>query len=116
MKIALGVFRLSGRHGGPTILLVVSVFLFIAVLAFKSSGQSTQRLMAQDDQEECHPWQYRDRNGICQDKPHVIHHHGDYDPQLGEECWVECLCQEGLAPGGNGCSPCSYVGTVCIAH
>src|SRR5213082_754589 len=116
MKTAQSILRLIGRQGGPAILLVVSVSLLIALLPFRSSGQSAQRLMAQDDQEECQRWQYRDRNGDCVDRRDTFRPSGDYHPHSGEQCWVECLCHEGQFPGGNGCSPCSYVGLVCIGH
>ncbi len=67
----------------------------------------------QDKDEECHPWQHKDENGNCVDNSNVTHHHGHYEPQPGETCWVECLCEEGQSPSDSSCSPCSYVGMVC---
>jgi hypothetical protein len=67
----------------------------------------------QDSCEQEHPWQHT-VNGKCVDKPGTIHHSGDYEPVAGEECWVECLCYEGQYPTGESCSPCSFVGMVCI--
>jgi len=67
----------------------------------------------QPDEERCQPWQYRDEDGHCKDRPGVHHHHGHYDPQPGETCWIECLCREGQAPSGNSCGSCSFVGMVC---
>lgn len=67
----------------------------------------------QQGNDQCQPWQHKDENGNCVDNPNVVHHHGDYTPEPGETCWVECMCQEGEYPSGNSCSPCSYVGMVC---
>jgi hypothetical protein len=47
------------------------------------------------------------------DNPGTTRHHDHYDPQPGEECWLECLCEDGQYPSGNSCSPCEYVDTVC---
>jgi len=68
----------------------------------------------QKQKDECKPWQQKDKNDNCVDKPGAIHHGVDYAPSPGETCWVECLCREGLYPQGNSCSPCSKVGVVCI--
>jgi hypothetical protein len=67
----------------------------------------------QQKEDECHPWQHKNQNGECVDDPGVEHHHGHYDQGPGEQCWVECLCEDGQYPSGNSCSPCSYVGMVC---
>ena len=104
------------RHFGEIMMVLLGVALPIVFLPFGSSAQSPQRLMAQNDQEECKPWQYRDDDGDCVDKPNVIHHQGDYEPHSGQQCWVECLCRDGQYPSGDNCSPCSYVGIVCIGH
>ncbi len=76
------------------------------------SGQSPLGPV-QEREDRCPPYQHRDDNGHCVDDPGVQHHHGHYDPEPGEQCWVECLCHEGEYPSGNSCSPCSYVGMVC---
>jgi hypothetical protein len=94
------------RHLVGTALMLLSVVFLIFGLP-GSLGQS--------DQDKCDPWQYRDENGDCVDKPHVHHHyHAHYEPEAGEQCWVECMCEEGTYPGGDNCAPCSFVGTVCI--
>jgi len=50
----------------------------------------------QDKDHQCAPYQHWDKDkGQCVDNPNVTHHHGHYDPQPGERCWVECLCREG---------------------
>jgi hypothetical protein len=76
-------------------------------------AQVSSRLMAQKDQDECRPWQHKGKDDKCVDNPGTVHHHGRYEPEPGETCWVECLCGEGQYPGGDDCSPCSYVGMVC---
>jgi hypothetical protein len=73
-------------------------------------------VLAQDDQDQCQEWQYKGSDGICHDRPHVTHHDPGYEASAGEQCWMECLCQEGTYPGGNGCSPCSDVGIVCMPN
>src|SRR5258707_179814 len=87
--------------------LVFLGMIFLIVAAPVSFGRS--------DQDKCDPWQYRDENGDCVDRPHV-HHHPDvhYEPAGSEQCWVECMCEEGSYPSGNDCGPCSFVGTVCM--
>jgi len=73
--------------------------------------------LAQSDRDRCDPWQYRDDNGDCVDRPHVHHHlHVHYEPDAGEQCWIECMCEEGTYPSGNDCGGCSFVGTVCIGN
>jgi len=104
------------RRLGEIAIMLVGVALAIGLLCLKSNAQPSPRVMAQNDQDECHPWQYRDHNGNCVDRPHVIHHHPGYEPTGGEQCWMECLCQEGTYPSGNSCSQCSYVGTVCMPN
>ena len=92
------------------------VLLGVALLIFLPVGGNGQQTR-QKDQDKCDPWQYRDENGDCVDKPHVHHFHGEHhDAEGGEECWVECLCEEAQSPAGDSCAPCSFVGTVCISH
>jgi len=72
---------------------------------------------SQRDQDQCDPWQYRDENGDCVDKPHVHHYHAHtHMPESGEQCWVECLCERGTYPASDNCAPCEFVGTVCIGR
>ena len=71
------------------------------------------RVQGDRDKDRCPPYQYKDDNGNCVDKPGTEHHHGHHEPESGEECWDECLCREGQYPSGGSCSPCSYEGTVC---
>jgi hypothetical protein len=85
----------------------------IACVCASSDVQLFPRLMAQNET-ECPRWQYKDTNGYCVDRPNVFRPAIDYIPQAGEQCWAECLCKAGTYPSGNGCSPCSHVGTVCI--
>jgi hypothetical protein len=90
---------------GTALLFVSVIFLTLALPAGR--GQS--------DQNRCYPWQYRDDNGDCVDRPHVIHIQGErHQPETGEQCWIECMCEEGTYPSGNDCGACSFVGTVCI--
>jgi len=100
------IIRLSRYLAG-----IVLVLFGVALLTFlpvRSNGQ---------DQDKCDPWQYRDQNGDCVDKPHTHHIHGEHHaPEAGEECWVECLCEQGQYPANDSCAPCSFVGTVCISH
>ena len=115
MKTAYPYIIASGRrHLGKVSIALAVAASSILFLSFGPNGQP--RLMAQNDQEKCKPWQYRDDDGDCVDKPDVIHHHGHYEPHSGEQCWVECLCRDGQYPGGDSCSPCSYEGIVCIGH
>ena len=81
----------------------------------RTSASSLVVVQEKDECEKAHPWQHK-VNGECVDKPDVHHYHGDHSPESGEECWIECLCHKGQYPSGNSCSPCSYVGTVCIRH
>jgi hypothetical protein len=105
------IVRLSRYFGG-----IVLVLLGLALLIFLPVGSNGQQTL-QQDQDTCKPWQYRDENGDCVDKPHAHHFHGEHhEAEAGEECWVECLCEEGQYPGGDSCAPCSFVGTVCISH
>jgi len=70
-----------------------------------------------DEKEKCKPWQVKDKDtDKCVDKPGATHHHGHYDPGPHEQCWVECLCEEGEYPGDDSCAPCSYQGMVCVPN
>lgn len=99
-------------------LLVLGFSLTVSVphLALHRVTKTTdhQASQGQDDKNQCHPWQEKDKNDNCVDKPGVEHHHGHYEPQKGEKCWVECLCKEGESPADSSCAPCSYVGVVCM--
>ena len=90
------------------------MLLSVAFLIFGLPG--SQALQAGNtDQDQCNEWQYRDENGDCVDKEHVHHHyHAHYDPEASEQCWIECMCEEGTSPSGDDCGPCSFVGTVCM--
>ena len=72
------------------------------------------------DKDGCRCYQHKDDDGNCKDDPGTSHHHGHYEPEPGEQCWVivECLCREGQSPSGNSCTPCSYSGedTVCSSR
>jgi hypothetical protein len=70
---------------------------------------------ASPEDHKCDPWQEWDPDRErCADKPGTTHHHGHYEPGSNEQCWDECLCEEGTSPGAQSCSPCSFQGTVCI--
>jgi hypothetical protein len=89
-------------------------FLGVAFLIFGLPGSRAQQSQG-TDQDRCYEWQYRDENGNCVDKQHVHHHyHTHYEPEGGEQCWIECMCEEGTSPSGDDCGACSFVGTVCM--
>jgi hypothetical protein len=93
-----------------------SAVLGAALLVFALPGSRGQESQ-QSEEDRCYPWQYRDDHGDCVDRPHVIHFHGEHHPsEAGEQCWIECLCEEGTYPSGNDCGACSFVGTVCIRN
>jgi hypothetical protein len=113
-RVLLMKTRILGSAGSVigTVMAVVAA----AVLIFAPPGSHGQQ-PRQKDQTECNPWQYRDHNGDCVDKPDVHHFHGHaHDPGSGEQCWVECLCEIGTFPGSDSCAPCEFVGTVCLGH
>ena len=101
---------------GGSILMIcgLAATLWIGPAHSAASGiQCAPYLVAQRDEDTCRPWQYKDRDGNCVDRPGTVHHPGNYAPRPGEQCWIECLCYEGEYPTGNSCSPCSFVGMVC---
>ena len=106
------IFALLARY----LLAALLVFFGMALLMLGSPASRGQQPQ-QKDQKECEPWQHRNANGDCVDRPHVHHYHGEHHaPDGGEECWVECLCEVGTYPTADTCAPCSFVGTVCISH
>jgi hypothetical protein len=88
-------------------LLLCGGALMLAILAASVGGATAS-------QDDCKPWQHKNADGDCVDNPGVTRHHGHYEPSPAEQCWDECLCYEGEYPRGNSCSPCSFVGTVCM--
>jgi len=106
--VPISVSRSSGGMSSHGVLIPCS--------ARQGTGQASSSLMAQQQEkkDECKPWQMKDENGNCVDRPNTHHYHGhSHQPEPGETCWVECLCHDGERPSGNDCSPCSFVGTVC---
>jgi hypothetical protein len=94
--------------------LVGTVLAFVSVI-FLIAGLPGTR--GQSDENRCYPWQYRDDNDECVDRPHVIHFHGEHHPpETGEQCWIECMCEGETYPSGNDCGACSFLGTVCIRN
>jgi hypothetical protein len=95
---------------------IALVVLGAALLIFGQPGSHGQQVR-QRDQNECSPWQYRDKDGDCVDKPDVHHFHSQHhEAGSGEQCWVECLCEVGTFPASSTCAPCEFVGTVCLGH
>lgn len=93
----------------------VLAIIAAALLLFGLPG--SQPLKADTEDCDCHPWEYCDENGDCHDKPHTHHlHHVHHEPEPGETCWVECLCEQGTSPASDTCAPCEFVGTVCIGN
>lgn len=95
----------------------LATYLLTTPLARENRAWTASSPVVQEEDkcEKAHPWQHT-VDGKCVDKPNVTHYHGDHSPGSGEECWIECLCYEGQYPGNNSCSPCSYVGTVCVQY
>ena len=103
------ILRFPRSLGVRALVFAGVVFLTVALAGSRSLQASNT------DDCHCYEWQYCDENGDCTDKPHVHHHyHVHYEPEGGEQCWIECMCQEGTYPSGNDCGACSFVGTVCM--
>lgn len=99
-----------------SVIVTVMAVWGVALLIFGLPGIRGQQLRDRN-QNECDPWQYRDEDGDCVDKPDVHHFHGQHhDAGSAEQCWVECLCRIGTFPASDSCAPCEFVGTVCIGH
>jgi hypothetical protein len=115
---------MSGKPKFRTILLVLVLVLAsglsVTFLSHESGaevpGCRTARQQQNPNENDCRPWQVKDQNGNCVDKPGTTHHPGHYDPKPGEQCWVECLCEDGQRPAADNCSPCSYQGMVCVPN
>lgn len=96
-----------------TCLVMVSALALLT--SFSVSAKSQTASPAPGD---CQPWQYRDNNGNCVDRPEAQHHAHGHAPEAGEKCWevTKCMCRIGTHPAAPSCAPCSYNGTevICI--
>ena len=76
----------------------------------------TQQLNQSQSNTCDNPWQYKDSNGNCADKPNAEHRTHGHVPEGDETCWevAKCLCRTGQYPGSQSCAPCSLTGTEAI--
>ena len=94
------------------------LFGLVLLLGFTTwSPEAVTQQLSQSQSDTCdNPWQYKDSNGNCADKPNAEHHaHGQF-PEGNEACWevANCLCRTGLYPGSQSCTPCSLTRTEAI--